>query len=81
MRLMWQGVKSYFSSHNVFMVHQPTSHAAIFVVNLNCRLAYAVWLLHELYEKFPESVNIYLMYDIACSLVRHSQVNLPVPTG
>ena len=55
--LMWQGVKSFFSNCNVFMVNQPTSHATICVVNLNCRLAYAVWLLHELYEKFPEGVN------------------------
>ena len=40
------------------------------------RLAYAVCLLHEICAKFPKDVNIYVMYDIACSLVRHLQVNL-----
>ena len=38
------------------------------------RLAYAVWLLHELCEKYSSGVKLYVMYDIACKLVQNLQV-------
>lgn len=35
------------------------------------RLSYVVWLLEELTQHVPAMTNIYVMYDIACTLVRH----------
>ena len=39
-----------------------------------CRLTYGVWLLNEIVDRKPEDIKIYLMYDIACNLVRHLKV-------
>ena len=45
------------------------------IIHVNmCRLGYGVWLLTEIVEQQPKSVKIYLMYDIACTLVRHLKV-------
>ena len=38
------------------------------------RIAYAVWLLTEIQEHQPVEVDISVMYDIACTLVRHLKV-------
>ena len=36
-----------------------------------CRLSYAVWLLEEIAQRVSREVDIYVMYDVACNLVRH----------
>lgn len=35
------------------------------------RLAYGIWLMHEVSQRIPSSVKVYMMYDIACTLVKH----------
>ena len=32
------------------------------------RLSYVVWMLEELVHRIPSTVDVYVMYDIACSL-------------
>ena len=39
------------------------------------RIAYAVWLLSEIVQQQPDDVKILVMYDIACTLVRHLKVH------
>ena len=38
------------------------------------RIAYAVWLLNQISQRHPGEVKILLMYDIACTLVRHLKI-------
>ena len=38
------------------------------------RIAYAVWLLTEIRDNHPNEVDISVMYDVACTLVRHLKV-------
>ena len=42
----------------------------------NCRLAYGVWLLTEIFEKCPKDIKLFMMYDLACHLVRHLRVSM-----
>ena len=35
------------------------------------RLSYVVWLLDELGQRIPSETDVYIMYDIACTLVQH----------
>ncbi len=30
-----------------------------------------VWMLEELVQRIPSAVDVYVMYDIACTLVQH----------
>ena len=43
----------------------------ILTVNWFYRLSYAVWLLEELVQHVSTETDIIIMYDIACTLVRH----------
>lgn len=38
------------------------------------RLTYAVWLLDEIVDRQSDDIKLYLMYDVACNLVRHLKV-------
>ena len=42
------------------------------------RLAYPVFLLENLVEKHcePDGVEIFVLYDVACSLTKHLQVRI-----
>ena len=37
--------------------------------------AYSEWLLQEVIQCYPSRITIYLMYDIACTLIKHLQVS------
>lgn len=39
------------------------------------RLAYAVWLLQDIIEKYPSDKKLHIMYDIACVLTKHLEVS------
>lgn len=39
------------------------------------RLSYAVWLVEELVRRIPASVDMNIMYDISCTLVKHLKAN------
>ena len=43
-------------------------------IDIIIRIAYAVWLLEQISQRQPDDVKIMVMYDIACTLVRHLQV-------
>ncbi len=39
------------------------------------RVSYAVWLVEELVRRIPTSVDMNIMYDISCTLVKHLKAN------
>lgn len=39
-----------------------------------CSLGYAVWMLEKILEKYSGS-EVFVMYDIACSLFKHLKVH------
>lgn len=39
------------------------------------RLAYGVWLMDEISQRIPTNIKPFMMYDIACNLVKHLQAN------
>ena len=49
------------------------SQFLVSVIFLNClyRLSYVVWLLEELVHSIPSDIDVYVMYDIACTLAQH----------
>ena len=53
-------------------------HVCLYVCNnnicTNCRLAYSVWMLESIVDKFPRGVKLHCMYDIACVLTKHLEV-------
>jgi len=38
---------------------------------LLCRLSYIVWLLEDFIQRISASIDVHVMYDIACTLVQH----------
>lgn len=44
------------------------------VVFIYFRLSYGEWMLEQLIEKSSNGCDIYVMYDIACSLHKHLKV-------
>ncbi len=40
-----------------------------------CRLSYGLFLLRKLLQRLPEKVNLHIMYDVACTFVRHLKSN------
>jgi len=47
-------------------------HTKVIKGNNNAlRLSYGVWLLQELLQHVPSNVTLYIMYDVACTLVKH----------
>ena len=41
-----------------------------------CRLSYVIWVLEELVHHIPPAADVYVMYDIACTLVQHLKVEM-----
>lgn len=41
---------------------------------VTCRLSYAVITIDELLEKCPSEAQVFLLYDVACSLEKYIQV-------
>ena len=39
------------------------------------RLSYVVWLLDELEQCIPSEMDVYIMYDVACTLVQYLKAN------
>lgn len=49
--------------------------SAVHVIHLIlCRVAYAVWMLEKMVQKYSGS-ELFVMYDIACTLFKHLRVN------
>ena len=42
----------------------------LYLMNV-CRLSYVIWVLEELVHRIPPAADVYVMYDIACTLVQH----------
>ena len=44
----------------------------IFIIKMyESRLSYVIWLLEELMHRIESTADVYIMYDIACTLVQH----------
>ena len=49
----------------------------VLCINVTCvctsvyRLSYGVWLLQELSQQVSSDITLYIMYDVACNLIRH----------
>ena len=37
-------------------------------------LAYGEWMLERITDKCPDTVEVYVMYDIACTMYKHLKV-------
>lgn len=35
------------------------------------RLSYGVWLMQEMSQQISPDIQLYMMYDVACTLVKH----------
>ena len=57
-----------------FRLHSEVDPHCELMYLLVFRLAYAVWLLNQISQRQPGEINILVMYDIACTLVRHLKV-------
>ena len=54
-----------------------TEEILIMSCHHNYRLAYSVWLISQLLDRVAHAdkpTEVYIMYDIACSLHRHLEV-------
>ena len=75
-----------FACKNEYIVQGPkwstvlimeTKYTLSTLPTIYTRLAYAVWMLQKLIEAHSTTgSDVYVMYDIACSLSRHLQVCL-----
>ena len=45
--------------------------SACITIIMLCRLSYVAWILGELIPKIQCGADVYIMYDIACTLVQH----------
>ena len=61
--------------NNVIHYNADCVYCEVLVSSLY-RLAYGVWLLTEILEKCPKDVTLFMMYDVACHLVRHLRVSM-----